>query len=115
MVDLDVGNAKSGKESNDDTSSNDSHKADVIALEISESLQQEQILTAFVVNNKTGCIMARLNHVYDKKTIVSDISQNWIKTIDTFATGAKEKGVSDETGITHQLLLQNIFLSPLVN
>jgi len=68
----------------------------IIALDINESLQQEQILTAFVVNNKTGCIIASLNHVYDKKTIVSDISQNWIKTIDTFDARAKEKGISDE-------------------
>ena len=84
---MDVGDAKSN---------NGSRNSNVITLDISESLQQQHILTAFVVNNKTGCIIVSLNHVYDKKTIVSNIYQDWIKTIDAFATRAKEKGISDE-------------------
>jgi hypothetical protein len=74
---------------------NDNYKGSFIALDITESLQREQILTTFVVNNKTGCIVASLNHVYDKKTIVSNIYRDWIKTIDVFTTRAKEKKVSD--------------------
>ena len=46
------------------------------------------------MNKKTKCIEARLNHVYDNKTIISTIYQDWIKTIDTFAARAKKKGIS---------------------
>lgn len=79
---------------NDDTGDNNRSKDVIFFLDISESLQQ--ILTAFVVNSKTGFIIASLNHVYDKRTIVSDIYQDWTKTIDAFVTRAKEKGISDE-------------------
>jgi hypothetical protein len=93
---MDVGDAKStnGK-NNDDTSNNYSGKSNLITLDISETLQQEQILTAFVANNKTGCIIASLNHVYDKKTVVSNIYQDWNKTIDSFVKRAEKKGISD--------------------
>ncbi|HXX98611.1 MAG TPA: hypothetical protein VEL11_16030, partial [Candidatus Bathyarchaeia archaeon] len=97
MVDLDVGNSKSDNgRSNDDTSDKDSRNGDVITLDIGENLREQQILTAFVVNRKTRCIIASLNHVYDEKTIVSNIYQDWIKTIDAFAIRAKKKGISDE-------------------
>ncbi|MGA9150930.1 MAG: hypothetical protein WBZ36_10140 [Candidatus Nitrosopolaris sp.] len=80
---------------NDATGDNSKIKDYIITLEINESLQQQQIVTAFVVNKK-GCIIASLNHVYHEKTIVSNIYQDWIKTIDAFARRAKEKGISDE-------------------
>jgi hypothetical protein len=97
VVKLDVGdtNSNNGK-NNDDTGDNDNPKNNLITLDINESLEQEQILTAFVANYKTGCIMASLNHVYSKKTIVSNIYRDWIKTLDVFATRAEEKGVSNE-------------------
>jgi len=81
---------------NNDTDDKNSREGNFILLEITESLQQEQILTTFAINNKTGCIVASLNHVYNKKTIVSNIYRDWIKTLDVFASRAEEKGVSNE-------------------
>jgi hypothetical protein len=92
-----VGDAKSNNgTNNDDTGDKNSCNANFISLDIGGRLQQQQILTTFIVNNKTGCIVASLNHVYDKKTIVSNIYRDWIRTLDVFATRAKEKEVSDE-------------------
>ncbi|MFZ0513205.1 MAG: hypothetical protein WAM14_16460, partial [Candidatus Nitrosopolaris sp.] len=99
MVEMDVGDAKS----NNDTGDKNSYNANFISLDIGEKLQQQQILTAFVVNKKTGCIVASLNHVYDKKTIVSNIYRDWIKTLDVFGSRAEEKGVSNE----HILMLKD--------
>lgn len=96
---MDVGDAKS----NNDTGDKNSYNANFISLDIGEKLQQQQILTAFVVNKKTGCIVASLNHVYDKKTIVSNIYRDWIKTLDVFGSRAEEKGVSNE----HILMLKD--------
>lgn len=79
-----------------DNADNDMRKGRFIALDITESLQQEQILTAFVVNSNTGCIVASLNHVYNQKTIVSGTYQDWIRTIDTFTIRAKQKRISDK-------------------
>ena len=92
----DLDDKSNNGKNNDDTGDNNRSKDYVVTLDISESLQQQQILKAFVVNTETGCVIASLNHVYQEKTIVSDIYQNWIKTIDAFATRAKEKGISDE-------------------
>jgi hypothetical protein len=66
---MDVGDSESISGKSDKTSDTDSCKGNFISLDISESLKQEQILTTFVVNNKTGCIIASLNHVYDKKLL----------------------------------------------
>jgi hypothetical protein len=93
---MDVGDARSNNGTNNDDTARDNCKGNFISLDISESLQQQQILTAFVVNNKTGCIIASLNHIYDKKTIVSNIYGDWIKTLDAFTIRAKKKGVSEE-------------------
>jgi hypothetical protein len=80
----------------EDSADNDNRKGNFIALDITERLQQEQILTTFAINKKTGCIIASLNHVYNKKTIVSNIYRDWLKTLDVFASRAEEKGVSNE-------------------
>jgi hypothetical protein len=54
VLEMDVGDAKSNKGVINDDTGNDSCKGNLISLYISQSLQQEQILTALVVN-KTGC------------------------------------------------------------
>lgn len=94
-MDVDDAKTNNGK-NNDDTSHTECRKDTFIALDISESLQQQQILIAFGANKKTGCIIASLNHIYNNKTIVANIYPDWIKTIDVFTNRAKEKGVSEE-------------------
>src|SRR5690349_2153067 len=66
---------------------------DTIALDLNDTLQKEQIVTSFTVNKKTRCIVVGLNHKYEKKTVVSPVYKDWIKTIDFFSTCAKKKGV----------------------
>jgi hypothetical protein len=79
-----------------DNGSTNSSNSDLIPLDISESLQQQQILTEFVISKKTACIVASLNHVYSKKTVVSNTYRDWNKTIDAFDARAKKKGISNE-------------------
>ena len=81
-----------GNTSGTDSSDNNDN---IMMLELTENLQNQQILTAFEINKKTRCIIAGLNHVYEKKTVISNIYPDWIKTIDTFAARAKKKGISD--------------------
>ena len=95
MIKMDVDDAKSNNGIND-TGDKNSCNANCISLDIGERLQQQQILNTFVVNKKTGCIIASLNHVYSKKTIVSNIYRDWMKTLDVFATRAEGKGISGE-------------------
>src|SRR5262249_36748132 len=45
---------------------------------------------------KTRCITAHMNNVYAKKTVVSNVYDDWTQTIDTFTTNAKRKGISDK-------------------
>lgn len=66
---------------------------DTIALELSQTLQNEQIVTSFAV--KACCIVVGLNHKYDKKTIVSTIyNKDWNKTIKSFSDCARKKGLT---------------------
>jgi hypothetical protein len=65
----------------------------LIPLELTEELQKEEVVISFLANKKTKCIAVELNHVYDKKTLVSSVYQDWIKTLTTFSTQASKKGL----------------------
>ena len=52
---------------NEDSSTQKTSAKDSIALPLSETLQNEQIVTSFTVNKKTGSIIVGLNHKYEKK------------------------------------------------
>ena len=65
----------------------------LVWLELTEELQKEGIIVSFIANKKTQCIAAELNHIYDKKTLVSSIYQDWIKTLNTFSAQASKKGM----------------------
>src|SRR5918911_5514856 len=67
----------------------------LIPLDITDELQKEGIIVSFVANKKTQCIAAELNHIYDKKTLVSSVYQDWIKTHNTFSAQASKKGLED--------------------
>src|SRR5215831_4483348 len=68
---------------------------DIIDLE-KGGLDHKGIVTYFTVKRKTKCIEAKLNHVYNDKTIVSNVYRDWIKTVDTFISIAKRKGISND-------------------
>src|SRR5919199_6992228 len=65
----------------------------LIPLELTEELREEGIIVSFVANKKTQCIATELNHIYDKKTLVSSVYQDWIKTLNTFSAQASKKGL----------------------
>ena len=80
---------------NIDSKDNVSPSNDIITLE-KGSLDHKGIVTHFIVNGRTKCIEAKLNHLYDNKTIVSTVYRDYIKTVDTFVGRAKRKGISND-------------------
>ena len=67
----------------------------IIILRVSEALKREKIVTNFLAKtgNGKGFIVIELNHVYDNKKIVSDISTSWDKTLNLFSKRATEKAI----------------------
>jgi hypothetical protein len=69
----------------------------IITLELSPKLQQEKVITRYIYDSKTNCLVLELNHKYDKKTIISKIlKDDWTKTIEKFRGQMKQGGVSQE-------------------
>ena len=69
----------------------------IVTLELSPKLQQEKVITNYIYDSKTNCLVLELNHKYDKKTIISKIvKDDWTKTIEKFEHEMKRKGVSQE-------------------
>jgi hypothetical protein len=58
-------------------------------------LKKENIVTNFLAKTgkSNGFIVIELNHVYDNKKVVSDISSSWDKTLSQFSKRATEKGI----------------------
>ena len=67
----------------------------IISLVIPENLKSEEIVTRFEANKKSKCIVALLNHKYERKSIVSTIYPDWLKTLDRFTVQAHGKGISE--------------------
>jgi hypothetical protein len=64
----------------------------IITLELSPKLQQEQIVTSYILDLKTNRLVLELNHRYDKKTIISKIiKDDWTKSIKRFEHEMKRK------------------------
>jgi hypothetical protein len=61
-------------------------------LELSESLQNENIVKAFEADDR--CIRLTLNHTYKNISVISDIDKKlWQKTVRNFRDAAEKKGV----------------------
>src|SRR5215207_3830363 len=73
----------------------DPHEKSIIILKVSDALKKEGVITNFLAKtgNGNGFIVVELNHVYDNKKIVSDISTNWDKTLNLFSKRATEKAI----------------------
>jgi len=57
----------------------------IITLELSPKLRQEQIVTSYIYDSKTSSLVVELNHKYDKETIISKIvKDDSTKTIERF-------------------------------
>jgi hypothetical protein len=67
----------------------------IILLKISDALKKEQVVTNFLAKTgkNNGFIVVELNHIYDNKKIVSDISTSWDKTLTLFSKRAIEKAI----------------------
>jgi hypothetical protein len=66
-----------------------------ILLKISGALKREGVVTNFLAKTGrgNGFIVVELNHIYDNKKIISDISTTWNKTLSLFSKRAAEKGI----------------------
>jgi hypothetical protein len=60
-------------------------------------LKKENVVTNFLAKTGrgNGFIVVELNHIYDNKKIVSDISSSWDKTLSLFSKRATEKGIKE--------------------
>ena len=67
----------------------------LLHLSLSEKTRQKGMLQDIVINKKTNNIIATLNHGC-KKTIISSIYPDWIKTTSVFKKQAEGKGLSSE-------------------
>lgn len=69
----------------------------IIVLKISDALKNEKIVTNFLARtgNGVGFIEVELNHIYDNKKIVSDISTSWDRTLSLFSKRATEKNIQE--------------------
>ena len=67
----------------------------IILLKVSDALKKEKVVTNFLAKTGkgNGFIVVELNHIYDNKKIVSDISTSWDKTLTLFSKRAKEKAI----------------------
>ena len=67
----------------------------IILLKVSDALKREKVVTNFLAKTGkgNGFIVVELNHVYDNKKIVSDISTSWDKTLNLFSKRATEKAI----------------------
>ena len=70
----------------------------IIVLKISDALKNEKVVTNFLARtgNGVGFIEVKLNHIYDNKKIVSDISASWDKTLSLFSKRATEKNIQEK-------------------
>jgi hypothetical protein len=77
--------------------SSPSHDNDnIIILELTEGVKQEEIVSTFVFDTEIDSLSIELNHKYSKKKITSSIESTWPKTIDTFIRQLKRKKISPE-------------------
>jgi hypothetical protein len=76
----------------------DPNKGSIILLKVSDALKKEKVVTNFVAKTgkSNGFIVVELNHIYDNKKVVSDISTSWDKTLSLFSKRATEKGIKKE-------------------
>ena len=76
----------------------DPHESSIILLKVSDALKKEKVVTNFVAKTGkgNGFIVVELNHIYDNKKIVSDISTSWDKTLTLFSKRATEKAIKKE-------------------
>ena len=82
---------------NGDTSNNNGNgNTNIIALELTEEIKREQIVTSFVFDKRIESLRLSLNHKYNQKIIISPIEENWPKTIETFKKQLKLKGVNED-------------------
>ena len=79
-------------QANDNSESN----ANYLSLVLTEKIKSKGCIQRFVKAIQENNIIVELSHSDTKRVIVSPINYtNWVKTIDTFTTQAKRKGISN--------------------
>jgi putative Ca2+/H+ antiporter (TMEM165/GDT1 family) len=70
--------------------------SDLIPLELTDRIQQEQIVTSYGFNTKIRSLVLSLNHKYQDTVITTSVDSNWTKTIKIFAKELKRKNVTED-------------------
>src|SRR5438309_23800 len=69
----------------------------IISLELSPKLQKAQIITRYIFDLNSLDIVLELNHIYDKKIIVSPIEINdWLYTIQSFKDLMEDQNIDKD-------------------
>jgi ribosome biogenesis protein Tsr3 len=96
---LDNNQTKENKEGNDSSTSdgdNVNTTDNVIQLELTDELKQQETVTAFIFNPETDNLSIALNHKYSERKIASPIECTWPKTIATLTKELQRKEISAE-------------------
>ena len=70
----------------------------VVELELTPKLKESGIVTNFVFQRSINSVIVTLNHVYDKKIIISSVSStsDWGKIQDRLERRLKNKGIEKD-------------------
>ncbi len=68
----------------------------VIALELTDEVKEQQIVTSYVFDTEIDNQSIELNHKYSNKKITSPIESNWPKTMAIFIKELKRKKVDPD-------------------
>lgn len=68
----------------------------LIPLELTDRIQQEQMVTGYDFNTTICSLVLSLNHKYQDTVITTPVDLNWTKTIKIFAKELKRKNVNQD-------------------
>lgn len=90
------------------TGDNITENSHLIALELSDELNQAGIITKLVKDTRTNSVVLSLNHIYKQKTFVFPIPSakkiDWAGTIDKIAKSLRINRVSSD----HILMIEDV-------
>jgi hypothetical protein len=70
---------------------------DIISLELSETLRQEEVVDRYEFNPRTQHITLELNHKYEGRTVISPLVKgDWPRTIDKLNKEMERKGIDEK-------------------
>ncbi|MFZ0512857.1 MAG: hypothetical protein WAM14_14715 [Candidatus Nitrosopolaris sp.] len=91
------------------TEDNRNGNGNLITIELTEDLKEQEIVTNFIFDKRSKLLILSLNHKYKKKTVVSPVLQNdWLKTTQKFKDQMTAKGVTEDHAMIAQTQLKSL-------